>query len=349
MGSNLSLTGTSGSPVSITTYQDSAGNTSAGHVLHYVLNGVAVPISAAAPAPVTATISSLPALPTGSNVIGAVTQSGGPWSVTGSLSATTTGAYNSTLPTYTSGQTTTLQTDSNGRLLIGNFPATQPVSGTVAVSGTVPVSGTFYQATQPVSLTTLPALTAGSATIGAVTQASGPWTVSWSGQTVAATQSGTWNIGSITTLPALPAGSNIIGAVTQSGTWNVADSSVVAQIAASAVTQPSSVASVASSSLEASHVLKAAAGKLQRLVVVNSTSTAGFVCVLNATSAPSSGTGISPVWVDRLPASGSVEIQFGEWAPLSFSTGCTVVVTSNASPFTFTSGTITAYIAGLVV
>ena len=47
--------------------------------------------------------------------------------------------------------------------------------------------------------------------------------------TVAATQSGTWNIGSITTLPSLPTGSNTIGTVniatsqsiaaTQSGTW----------------------------------------------------------------------------------------------------------------------------------
>ena len=34
---------------------------------------------------------------------------------------------------------------------VSNFPATQPVSGTVSVSGTVPVIGTFYQATQPVS------------------------------------------------------------------------------------------------------------------------------------------------------------------------------------------------------
>jgi hypothetical protein len=42
-------------------------------------------------------------------------------------------------------------------------------------SGTQPVSGTFWQATQPVSLASLPALAAGSNTIGAVTQASGPW------------------------------------------------------------------------------------------------------------------------------------------------------------------------------
>ena len=42
-------------------------------------------------------------------------------------------------------------------------------SVTASISGTVPVSGTFFQGTQPVSLTTLPALVAGTAQIGSVT------------------------------------------------------------------------------------------------------------------------------------------------------------------------------------
>lgn len=37
-------------------------------------------------------------------------------------------------------------------------------------------------------------LGAGTAQIGAVAQAGAPWSVSWTGQTVAATQSGTWNV-----------------------------------------------------------------------------------------------------------------------------------------------------------
>jgi len=37
--------------------------------------------------------------------------------------------------------------------------------------------------------------------------------VNWSGQSVAATQSGTWNIGSVASLPALAAGSNTVGNV----------------------------------------------------------------------------------------------------------------------------------------
>ena len=47
-------------------------------------------------------------------------------------------------------------------------------------------------------------------------------TVNWSGQSVAATQSGTWNIGSVASLPALASGSNTIGAVTQAGgPWTI--------------------------------------------------------------------------------------------------------------------------------
>ncbi len=47
----------------------------------------------------------------------------------------------------------------------------------VNVANTVPVSGTFWQSTQPVSLSSLPSLASGSNVIGAVTQASGPWTM----------------------------------------------------------------------------------------------------------------------------------------------------------------------------
>jgi hypothetical protein len=79
------------------------------------------------------------------------------------------------------------------------WQATQPVS--IASMPSTPVTGTFWQATQPVSLS--------STTITG---------------TVAATQSGTWNIGSITTLPALVAGTALIGKVgidqTTPGTTN---------------------------------------------------------------------------------------------------------------------------------
>ena len=63
-----------------------------------------------------------------------------------------------------------------------------------------------FPATQAVSIASLPALSAGSNVVGGVTQSGGPWTVSWSGQSVAATQSGTWNV-------SLAAGSNTVGNV----------------------------------------------------------------------------------------------------------------------------------------
>jgi hypothetical protein len=68
----------------------------------------------------------------------------------------------------------------NGRVSVevGNFPATQPVSGAVTATGpltdtelratAVPVSGTFFPGTQPVSLASLPTLAAGTNNIGDV-------------------------------------------------------------------------------------------------------------------------------------------------------------------------------------
>jgi len=48
-----------------------------------------------------------------------------------------------------------------GSISVANLPSTQTVAGTVTanISGTVPVSGTFWQATQPVSLASLPSST----------------------------------------------------------------------------------------------------------------------------------------------------------------------------------------------
>jgi hypothetical protein len=46
---------------------------------------------------------------------------------------------------------TTVTTGTSSDVRVTNFPATQPVSGTVSVSSSVAVTGTFWQATQPVS------------------------------------------------------------------------------------------------------------------------------------------------------------------------------------------------------
>lgn len=69
----------------------------------------------------------------------------------------------------------------------GAIPAGANAIGSVSVTGSVAVTGTFWQATQPVS------------------------------GTVAATQSGTWNIGTVTAVTTI---TNPVAA-TQSGTWNI--------------------------------------------------------------------------------------------------------------------------------
>ena len=127
------------------------------------------------------------------------------------------------------------------------FQATQPVSGTItanAGTGVMAVSAAAlplptgaatsagqaainadggaqshvmnFPASQAVTLTALPALAAGANTIGSVTQAGGPWAVSWSGQSVA--QSGTWTVGlAAGSSIALAAGSAAIGSVSVTG------------------------------------------------------------------------------------------------------------------------------------
>jgi hypothetical protein len=208
---------------------------------------------------------------------------GGSWTVTANAGSGTFAVSAASLPLpsnaakETGGNLATLAgivTAGTANVTVGNFPATQPVSGTLTanagsgtftVGGTVtanagtnlntsalaletggnlatlagtvasnkvkvdlsgtganstaikvdgsavtqPVSGTFWQTTQPVSLASLPALAAGSATIGAVNQA-GSWTITanaGSGTfgvsgTVTANQGGAWSVG-------------------QSGTWTV--------------------------------------------------------------------------------------------------------------------------------
>lgn len=105
---------------------------------------------------------------------------------------------------------------------------------------------------------------------------------------------------------------------------------------------------VVSASAEASHVLKNAAGNLFSVYATNLTSTAGFLAVVNATTAPSTGTGITPLACVPLPASGVASLNYNPGPPAAYSTGITALVTSAANCFTFTSGTITAFISGSV-
>jgi hypothetical protein len=120
----------------------------------------------------------------------------------------------------------------------------------------------------------------------------------------------------------------------------------------STISAPTSVAAdgitvVSSPSLEASLVLKASAGNLYYAEVTNGGTTGGFAVVMNEATA--SGTGsIAPSLFAPLPPNGRVV--FGPFNPIpaNFNAGITVLVTSATTPFTYTTGTITAAIAGLV-
>lgn len=129
----------------------------------------------------------------------------------------------------------------------------------------------------------------------------------------------------------LPTGTNVIGSV---------------------VSAPSSAAAngltpIVSTTAEATHVLKATPGNLYSVYAVNLTATAGFLTVLNLTSAPGDGA-ITPLDVAVLPANGSANISFGSGPPGVYSVGITAVLTSAATPFTKTTGVITGFIHGAV-
>lgn len=102
------------------------------------------------------------ALPAGSNTIGAVNQGTSPWitsdladgSVTGGTAGTKSllagGQYNSSLPTLTTGQQAALQTDSNGRLLIGSIASALPAGTNLLGAVNLDIGGSSVSNTNPV-------------------------------------------------------------------------------------------------------------------------------------------------------------------------------------------------------
>lgn len=140
------------------------------------------------------------------------------------------------------------------------------------------------------------------------------------------------------------------------GTWNrqrdIIGATAGGTGTASAAIMPVSAAnaglvSVVSPSAEASRVFKASAGNLYSAYVTNLTATAGFLVILDATSAPADGA-ITPLECVPLPSSGVATINYNPGPAARFGTGITAVVTSAATCFTKTTGVITAYFKGSV-
>lgn len=119
------------------------------------------------------------------------------------------------------------------------------------------------------------------------------------------------------------------------------------------IVNPSASASVgitpvAATSAVASLVLKATPGNFYSASAANVTATAGFCLVINAVSAPTTGSSVTPIFFATIPANGTCSISTLGGPPAVFSAGIVFLVSSNASPFTFTSGAITAAISGMV-
>lgn len=162
--------------------------------------------------------------------------------------------------------------------------------------------------------------------------AANPLPVSFSGSGLAVT--GTfWQTTqpvSLSSLPSLPAGTNTIGAVVNQGSAGSANANSHA----------------ATSALASSLALKASAGNLYS---VNATAVtggaAGYLVVINAASAPTSGSAITPLDFCYFNGVGGCSLSHGQ-IPINYSTGIVALITTAASPFTFTSGTDTAAISG---
>lgn len=104
---------------------------------------------------------------------------------------------------------------------------------------------------------------------------------------------------------------------------------------------------IVSAAAEASHVIKASPGRVYSVYATNATATAGKLILLNQVAAPTSNDTVAPLLCVTLPASGTVSVDYYPTPPAQFSTGIVAAVSSNASCFTFTSGTITAFIGAM--
>lgn len=132
--------------------------------------------------------------------------------------------------------------------------------------------------------------------------------------------------------------------------WAVSDHVVIGTettCSGSFVCWTNAITPVVSASAEATHVLKASPGSLYSVTATNQTATAGFLMVLNATSAPADGA-VTPLACVQLPASGTATIGYGIGPAEAYSTGIVAVVSSGANCFTKTTGTITAFFNGAV-
>ncbi len=220
------------------------------------------------------------------------------------------------------------------------YQATQPVS--IATMPSTPVTGTFWQSTQPVSLTALPVLATGTNTIGSVTvlnptsstvtvnsAATGALTISGTATvTINTAATGTQPV-SLASLPVLATGSNTIGSVT---VLNPTSSTVTVN---SAATGALTIAGTATVTINTAATGTQPVSLTSLPVLATGSNTIGSVTVLNPTS--------STVTINSA-ATGALTVSTGNITINSAATGAVTIsgtVTANAGTGTLTTAEAT--------
>lgn len=105
-----------------------------------------------------------------------------------------------------------------------------------------------------------------------------------------------------------------------------------------------------SASAEASAVITpvGVATRVTQILIygTNTTSTAGFLAILDANTLPTNGAAIVPKECIALPANSTASIRYDVGPYVLFQNGVVVALTSASGCFTFTSGTISGFIKG---
>lgn len=277
--------------------------------------------------------------------------------ITGTVAATQSGTWTvtgtgGTFPVTDSGGSLTIDapvgTPAFVRLSDGTSPiSTLPVSlASTTITGTVAVTGTFWQATQPVSLASVPSHPVTNAgTFAVQATQSGTWTVTGTGGTfpvtdsggsltvdgtVAATQSGTWNV---TISAALPSGSNNIGDVDvlslpalAAGTNTVGDVGIIGRTSGGlTLSRTLSAASTNATSV------KASAGQVFWIYCTNTNAAVRYLKLYNKASAPTVGSD-TPVATLAIPGN-TAGAGFHLQSPLglTFGTGIAFAITTGVA------------------
>jgi P pilus assembly chaperone PapD len=233
-------------------------------------------------------------------------------------------------------QRVTIATDDSVPVTGTFWQATQPVSLTsTTITGSVAVTGTFFQATQPVSIAATVTVTGTGGTFP-VTDSGGSLTVDNGGtfavQVSSALPSGTNNIGDVDvlSLPALPAGTNNIGDVDVltvpalvASTATIGDVGLVGR-----TTGGLTMHSRLSTGTDSTNV-KASAGQVFWGFVTNTNASARYIKFYNSASAPTLGSG-TPVARMMIPP-GSSGLQITAEQGLAFSTGIGYTLSTGAA------------------